>query len=90
MTPEQVNETIAQLCGGLPYHKPTPEEIASGSYYQYQPNYFGDLNACHEMENMIQGARNWSQYCDNLASVCSHGEDVPVTVIVKATAPQTL
>jgi hypothetical protein len=29
---------------GVVYHKPTPEEIASGSYYQYEPPYDTDAN----------------------------------------------
>ena len=47
-TDQQLIETIAKWCG-TPFHKPTEQEIASGSYYQYEPNYLTTLDA-------IQGA----------------------------------
>lgn len=43
MTPEAQNVSIAKWCG-MVYHKPTEEEVASGSYYQYEPDYRRDLN----------------------------------------------
>lgn len=47
MTPEEINRAISESLGKR-YHKPTHEEIASGSYYQYEPDYFNDLNAIRE------------------------------------------
>ncbi len=61
MTPQEQNEAIAGACG-KEYHKPTPEEIASGSYYQYEPNYVGDLNAMHEAENTLPCGGEHSPY----------------------------
>jgi hypothetical protein len=52
MTPLEINKAIAEACGHS-YHKPSPQEIASGSYYQYEPNYHGDLNAMHEAEETL-------------------------------------
>jgi len=37
---------------GWKYHKPTPEEIATGSYYQYEPN-TNSLDVLHEMEKKL-------------------------------------
>lgn len=44
---EELSIKIAELLGE-DYHKPTPGELASGSYYQYEPRYSCDLNAMHE------------------------------------------
>lgn len=52
MTDREMNGAIAKACG-KEYHKPTEEEIKSGSYYQYEPEFLNDLNACAEMENHI-------------------------------------
>jgi hypothetical protein len=52
MTPEAQKIAISEACGKR-YHKPTPEEIASGSYYQYEPDYLNDLNAIHEAEKVL-------------------------------------
>ena len=52
MTEEEINIAIAAACGKK-YHKPTEEEIASGSYYQYQPNYYRSLDAMHEVEKVM-------------------------------------
>ena len=45
--------------GGLKYHKPTDEELKSGSYIQYEPDYYNDLNLMHEAEKVLTDA----QYC---------------------------
>lgn len=37
-TREEKLKACAELDGKV-YHKPTPEEVASGSYYQYEPCY---------------------------------------------------
>lgn len=52
MTPERINRAIAEWMG-KPYHKPTEEEIKSGCYYQYEPNYCNDLNAMREAANNL-------------------------------------
>jgi len=44
MNRKEINVAIAQVMG-LEYHKPTEAEIASGSYYQYEPDFTTDLNA---------------------------------------------
>lgn len=44
MTDQEINAGIAEFLGRK-YHKPTREEIESGSYYQYEPDYCNDLNA---------------------------------------------
>lgn len=38
MTTTEKQIELAKMDGKV-YHKPTPEEIASGSYYQYEPDY---------------------------------------------------
>jgi|ERR1051325_2386424 len=52
MKPEDQRIAIAEFCG-LPYHKPTEAELASGCYYQYEPDYLSDLNLMHKAENII-------------------------------------
>lgn len=67
MTPEQINQAIAQKIGRS-YHKPTETEIAKGSYYQYEPNYYADLNAVREAEVALPQERK-TMYIDYLLSV---------------------
>ncbi len=53
MSPEEQQIAIAaavEAATGLIHHQPTPEEVYTGSYYQYWPNYLYDLNACHLVE----------------------------------------
>lgn len=52
MTNQEINKAIAEACGER-YHKPTEEEVASGSYYQYEPDYCTDLNAMFEVEKTL-------------------------------------
>lgn len=49
MKPEAANIAIAELCGKR-WHKPTESEKATGSYYQYEPNYWHSRDACAEFE----------------------------------------
>lgn len=73
MSPVEINMAIAEACGKK-YHRPTAEEIASGSYYQYEPNYYGDLNAIHEAEGFYlkhcKTVDQESLWLDMLAVVC--------------------
>lgn len=52
MTEEKINRIICEWMGDK-YHKPTPIEIASGSYYQYEPDFFNNLNTIREAEVKI-------------------------------------
>lgn len=65
MTEEEINIAIATACGKK-YHKPTEEEIALGSYYQYEPNYFRSLDEMHEAEKVLTGEQAW-EYVQLLA-----------------------
>ncbi len=63
MTPEEINIAIAMACGKT-YHKPTEEEIASGSYYQYQPNYYCSLDEMHQAEKMLKLEQHPKYFCE--------------------------
>ena len=52
MTDQEINMAIAKA-NGKPYHKPTEEEINSGSYFQYEPDYFHNLNLMHDALNSL-------------------------------------
>jgi hypothetical protein len=41
MTHEAQNRAVAEALGRR-YHKPSESEVASGSYYQYEPDYGAD------------------------------------------------
>jgi hypothetical protein len=45
MKPEDQIKALAELDGALVPHTPTPEEVASGSYYQWQPAYLTSYDA---------------------------------------------
>jgi len=56
MTPEQINIKIAEACGWR--HAPEdveeyPWQDREGEAYKRPPDYYGDLNACHEMEKSL-------------------------------------
>lgn len=53
MTTDTQNIAICEAIGRLKWHRPTPEEIATGSYYQYEPDFTRDLNAMHEAEKVL-------------------------------------
>lgn len=67
MKPEAQNAAIAKWMG-RPYHKPTEEEIKSGCYYQYEPNYTGCLNAMHEAEKRLT-RKQWYRYTQEMEEV---------------------
>jgi len=52
MTPEEQRIALAEW-NGTPYHKPTEVELASGSYYQYEPDYTRDLDSVHALESKL-------------------------------------
>jgi hypothetical protein len=57
------------------------------------PDYLNDLNAMHEAEKMLEGAKNWNCYTDILGKLCHyipeiHGLRSFVNIIVSATAAQ--
>ena len=72
MSPEAQNRAICKALGKR-YHKPTPEEIARGSYYhyQYEPDYLNDLNAMHSAEQVreMYSYPQRERYLDNLMTV---------------------
>lgn len=69
MTPEAQNRAIAESVGAK-YHKPTESEIASGSYYQYEPDYLTDLNLMHSAEKTgLVTLEQWRRYSDLLTSL---------------------
>lgn len=67
MTPSQQNEAIAKWMG-VHYHKPTEDEVKSGSYYQYEPDYANDLNQMSTAETKLRnlGGFGWTDYLRNL------------------------
>jgi ribosomal protein S17E len=44
MTKEQCIQRLARRLGQQ-YHKPTKEEVASGSYYQYEPRFLTSIDS---------------------------------------------
>lgn len=52
MNVTEQNRTIASFCG-CEYNKPTQAEINSGSFYQYEPNYSGNLNLMQQAEKFL-------------------------------------
>lgn len=48
----EINKAICEGLGRT-YHLPTDEEMRSGSYYQYAPNYCGDLNEVAQVEKSL-------------------------------------
>lgn len=66
MTKEAINKAIAESLGRN-YHKPTAAEVASGSYFQYEPDFTSDLNAMHSAEKVLtkeQGETYAGLLCD--------------------------
>lgn len=64
MTELEINTVIAKALG-REYHKPSKQQMDGGSYYQYEPSYTQDLNACHEMEKALSDDE-WCIYSDRL------------------------
>lgn len=52
MTPESQNRTICEALGRR-WHRPTTEEIESGSYYQYEPDFTRYLDLMHAAEKVL-------------------------------------
>jgi hypothetical protein len=79
MTDQEINVAIATVCGEE-YHEPTGEEIKSGSYYQYQPNYTGDLNAIHSAWSQLSIAKQVLA-CSELELLCYGHSDTKLRVV---------
>lgn len=90
MTPEQINIAIAEWCGWK-YHKPTEEELKSGSYYQFEPDYYHNLNAVHKLETLLNIEAS-ATYEALLDSICNRPFTEEGSCLVTcgwhATAPQ--
>lgn len=67
MNREEKNIAIAKICGN-PYHRPSDQELRDGSYYQFEPDYFTDLNAVSGAEKTCEDTERY--YC-MLATVVS-------------------
>lgn len=94
MTEQEQNEAIAKAISRK-YHKPTEAEVASGSYYQYEPEFTRDLNACAEMEKVLVGTNRWQQYMQRLSEKICADADEPLNYdietqwgMIHASAPQ--
>ncbi len=84
MTPEEINKTIAEACGWTYITSlGSGRKPDHGSFRETDkiPNYYGDLNACHEME---KGLKNWQQWDCYIENLIKSVEDY----LVHATAPQ--
>jgi len=68
-TDQEINEFLCNACGHE-YHKPTAEEVASGSYYQYEPNYTGDLNAMADVRRVIRERGKQNDFIAALWDAC--------------------
>ncbi len=73
MTATAINQAITEACGQH-YHKPADEEIKRGSYYQFEPDYCGDLNLVRDavlqlFPNKVEQGfyhPSWNSLMDNL------------------------
>jgi hypothetical protein len=99
MTPEQQRIAIAQACGWLQSrtcHWGGWWYLKNGkrTYQQTPPDYLNDLNACHEMEQVLtpkyQPAKGESQWSDYLGwlGFCGENKIREVYECVTATASQ--
>lgn len=85
MTNEEQNIAVAEFMR-VKWHKPTDAEKASGSYYQYEPDYGKDLNAMHEAELKLNEKEEWpGSYILNLSLVIDSDFDFR---LLTATASQ--
>lgn len=71
MNDQEINCAVAEACGRR-YHAPTPEEVQSGSYYQYQPDFCHDLNAMHAAEETLS-VRERDDYGERLSKLSRFG-----------------
>lgn len=102
MIPEQINIAIAKACGweiingylsngdaivAIVGTKNTTWESVAGIVKRHIPNYFGDLNACHEMELFLM--KNHPElgvdYNDAVREAC---RDSRIDWAISAIAPQ--
>ncbi len=86
MTDSEMNIALAEF-EGCKYHKPTEEELKSGSYYQYEPDYGSSLDACHRVEVKL----DHDKYTESLITVLgAHRFELKemVWMVTTATAPQ--
>lgn len=86
MTLEEQRIAIAEW-SGKEYHKPTPEEIATGSYYQYEPDYPNDLNAMEAAEAALVG-HEMIRYQAFLHEICPKNPHVASWHLIHASAAQ--
>ena len=58
---------------GWEYHKPTPEELESGSYYHYEPN-TSSLDVLHEMEKKLtdEQCRTYHEFIKGHHLIATH------------------
>lgn len=69
MTPEAQNIAIAKVLGRK-FHHPTEEELRSGSYYQYEPDYTRDLNTMNDAEKaMLAHGQHRQRYVSELRAI---------------------
>lgn len=89
MSPEEINISISSACG-REYHKPTEKEKKSGSYYQYEPDYFRCLNLCHLMEKTLSDINSYSYWNIHLPYVCEakDGEWISLQGVGSASSSQ--
>jgi hypothetical protein len=68
MNPEDQNKAICQAIE-KEYHKPTEAELASGSYYQYEPDFTTDLNLMAQVESTLKTYDQIREYCSHLEKI---------------------
>lgn len=99
MTQQEMHLALCEWMGG--YHKPTPEEVKSGVYYQYEPLLTLDwLHGCEmrldNEKNLIDEKEGWEtqldRYLNMLEMVCESAcpEDDLYWFTVTATKEQRL
>lgn len=89
MNPETINKTIAELCGFEDVRKSTPWQLTdppdertptigtvkvNGKWVdRVVPNYYGDLNACHETEMTLTDDNQYAIFRKHLCDVLGSG-----------------
>lgn len=68
-----------------------PPSINYAREYSFLPDYFNDLNACHQMEKMLTH-ENWQTYSERLRTEvgfgCEDYRDANGTVVIELCGPQ--
>ena len=83
MTPQEINVKIAEVCGvkkcpGCGWERECPD------HEHKLPNYYGDLNDCHEMEKFLKDDNTYyGVFCPIIRSVMGKNQRWE-----SATAPQ--